>query len=159
VAGRSRDDHHPLRLFQTTGDIAMPRGRLVEEPAMDAQVEDEILSTAHEWDRAMVTNDPDEIGAYMADEWTIVGPDGSIGDKAAFLGWVRSGELTHDTMESHDMTVRVYGDTAVVTGRGVSSGHYRGKPFHLVERVSCVFVREQHLWKCVLTHLSLISGP
>jgi TetR/AcrR family transcriptional regulator, regulator of autoinduction and epiphytic fitness len=123
-----------------------------------AKVDHEIIRTALEWDRAMVTNDPDEIGVYMADEWMIIGPDGSIGSKTAFLELIRSGELTHDIMESHDMKVRVYGDAVVVTGRGVSGGHYRGEPFHLVERVSCVFVRKQHLWKCVLTHLSLISG-
>jgi ketosteroid isomerase-like protein len=131
----------------------------VEERALYAEVDHEIIRTAHEWDRAMISNDPDQIGVYMADEWTIVGPDGSIGTKMAFLELIRSGELTHDIMESHDMNVRVYGDTAVVTGRGVSGGHYRGEPFHLDERVSCVFVREQVMWKCVLTHLSLISGP
>ena len=55
------------------------------------------------WDRAMVTNDPEAIGAYMADDWTIIGPDGSVGDKATFLELVRSGKLTHDVMESHDV--------------------------------------------------------
>jgi ketosteroid isomerase-like protein len=135
----------------------MPRGRLVEERA-NAEVEDEVIRGVYAWDRAMVTNDADEIGSYIADEWTIVGPEGSIGTKAAFLELVSSGELTHDIMESHDLKVRVYGDTAVVTARGVSGGHYRGEPFHLVERVSCVFVREHRMWKCVLTHLSLIRG-
>lgn len=71
---------------------------------------------------------------------------------------VRSGDLTHEVMESHDIEVRVYGNAAVVTARGVSAGHYREEPFHLVERVSCVVVRQQHSWKCVLTHLSLIRG-
>lgn len=73
------------------------------------KVEDEIIRAAHEWDRAMVSNDPDEIGLYMAN-------------------------------------------------RGISGGCYGGEPFHLIERVSCVFVRQQQRWKCVLTHLSLMSG-
>jgi ketosteroid isomerase-like protein len=95
----------------------------VEERVTEAGVEDDIIRASHEWDRTIVSNDADEIGSYMADEWTIIGPDGSIADKARFLELVRSGELTHDTMESHDMRVRVYGDTAVVTARGVSAGH------------------------------------
>ena len=77
---------------------------------------------------AMVTNDPEAIGAFMADDWIIIGPDGSVGDKASFLELVRSGALTHDVMESHDSNVRVYGDTAVVTARGVSGGQYQGEP-------------------------------
>lgn len=124
---------------------------------MSSRVEEELIGVAHAWDEAMVGNDPQAIGSYMADDWTIIGPDGSVGDKATFLELVRSGKLTHDVMESHDLKVRVYGDTAVVTGRGVSGGQYQGEFFHLVERTSCVFVRQQGRWRCVLTHLSQIA--
>lgn len=102
----------------------------------------------------MVTNDADAIGQYMADDWTIIGYDGSVCDKATFLDLIRSGALTHDVMESHDLNVRVYGDTAVVIARGVSGGKYQEQKFYLVERVSCVFVRQDGRWRCVLTHLS-----
>ena len=128
-----------------------------EEPAVSNTIAQELIDVSDAWDRAMVTNDPDAIGLYMADDWIIVGTDGSVGDKAAFLELVRSGKLTHDVMESHDLKVRVYGDTAVVTGRGVSGGQYQGQSFYLVERTSCVFVRQQGRWRCVLTHLSQIA--
>lgn len=124
---------------------------------MDMNVEEEVIGVAHAWDRAMVTNDPEAIGAYMADDWTIIGPDGSVSDKETFVDLVRSGKLTHDVMESHDVQVRVYGEAAVVTARGVSGGHYQGESFYLVERASCVFVRQQNSWRCVLTHLSQIA--
>ncbi|MGH7724742.1 MAG: nuclear transport factor 2 family protein [Candidatus Eiseniibacteriota bacterium] len=113
---------------------------------------------ALEWDAAMVRNHADEIGRYMADDWQIIGSDGMVGDKAGFLALVESGALTHDVMESNDLRVRVYGDTAVTTSHGVSAGMYRGQPFRELERVSCVFVRQQGQWRCVLTHLSRISA-
>jgi ketosteroid isomerase-like protein len=118
---------------------------------------DELIATAREWDRAMVENDAEAIGAYMADDWTIVGPDGSVSDKATFLALVASGTLSHDVLESHDLDVRVYGDAAVVVARGVSGGRYRGQKFREVERSSCVFVRQDGQWKCVLTHLSRLA--
>jgi ketosteroid isomerase-like protein len=124
---------------------------------MDRSVRDELMAVAAEWDRAMVENDTDAIGRYMADDWTIVGSDGSIGDKATFLGLVWSGALRHDVMTTEDLQVRVYGDTAVTVARGVSGGMYQGRPFHEVERVSCVFVRQEGRWRCVLTHLSRLS--
>jgi len=124
---------------------------------VSSTIDEELIDVSDAWDRAMVTNDPEAIGLYMADDWIIVGTDGSVGDKAAFLELVRSGKLTHDVMESHDLKVRVYGDTAVVTGRGVSGGQYQGQSFYLVERTSCVFVRQQGRWRCVLTHLSQIA--
>jgi len=124
---------------------------------MSDRVEQELIDVSHAWDRAMVTNDADAIGQFMGDDWIIIGSDGGECDKATFLGLVRSGTLSHDVMESHDMKVRVYGDTAVVTGRGVSGGKFQGQPFHEVERVSCVFVRQKGQWRCVLTHLSRIA--
>ncbi|MGH9662340.1 MAG: nuclear transport factor 2 family protein, partial [Bryobacteraceae bacterium] len=86
-----------------------------------------------------------------------IGPDGSVCDKATFLGLVKSGALSHNVMESGDLKVRVYGDAAVVTARGVSGGTYQGQPFREVERSSCVFVRRAGQWRCVLTHLSRLA--
>jgi putative acetyltransferase len=122
------------------------------------RMEQDVIDVAHAWDRAMVENDADAIGRFMADEWTIVGSDGGVMDKGSFLGLVRSGVLSHDVMESHDMKVRLYGDTAVVVARGVSGGRYQGRAFREVERVSCVYVRSAQQWRCVLTHLSRMSG-
>ncbi len=89
---------------------------------MGDKMEEELIARAHAWDRAMVQNDTEAIGRYMADDWTIVGPDGSMSDKATFLGLVKSGALTHDVMESGDTRIRIYGDTAVLLARGVSGG-------------------------------------
>ena len=124
---------------------------------MSSSIEDELIAVAHDWDRAMVGNDAEAIGRYMADDWVIIGPDGRVGDKATFLGLVKSGALTHDEMTSEDFRIRVYGDTAVVSARGVSAGKYQGQPFREVERSSCVFVRQAGQWRCVLTHLSRLD--
>jgi len=124
---------------------------------VNGKAEEELIDLSHEWDRAMVENDAEAIGRYMADDWTIVGTDGSVGDESTFLGVVKSGTLSHDVMSSEDFKVRVYGDTAVVIARGVSGGKYQGHAFREVERSSCVFVRQQGQWRCVLTHLSRIA--
>jgi ketosteroid isomerase-like protein len=117
----------------------------------------EIMRVSEEWDRAMVTNDAEAIGRFMAEDWVIIGSNGSVADKSSFLALVRSGALTHDVMETHEMDVRVYGDTAVVIARGVSGGNYQGQPFREVERATCVFVRQAGEWRCVATHLSRIG--
>ncbi len=124
---------------------------------MAGTIEAELIGVAKDWDRAMVENDPDAIGRYMNDDWIIVGADGSMTNKASFLELVRSGALSHDVMQSDDLTVRVYGDTAVVLCRGISGGTYRGKPFREVERSSSVFVKQGGEWRCVLTHLSRLA--
>jgi ketosteroid isomerase-like protein len=125
---------------------------------VSGKAEDELIRAAHDWDRAMIANDAEAIGRYMADDWTIVGSDGNVGDKHNFLALVKSGALSHDVMTSEDINVRVYGDTAVVTARGVSGGKYQGRAFREVERSSSVFVRQDGHWRCVLTHLSRIAA-
>src|SRR5262245_48322473 len=98
-------------------------------PTVRSEPVEELIAVTHDWDRAMVTNDAEAIGRCMADDWVIIGPDGRIGDRATFLELVKSAKLSHDVMESDDLRVRVYGDAAVVTARGVSGGKYLGQPF------------------------------
>lgn len=123
-----------------------------------ARDEQELIDTAHEWDRAMITNDADAIGAFMADDWLIIGADGRAISRARFLDVVRSGALTHDVMESTDVEVRVYGDAAILLANGVSGGTWEGRPFREVERSSNVFIRQNGRWRCVLTHLSRLPA-
>jgi ketosteroid isomerase-like protein len=120
-------------------------------------IEDELIALTHAWDQAIVENDAKAIALFMADDWFIVGADGRMGDKATFLELVRSGALTHDEMTSAEFRIRVYGDTAVVSARGVSGGKYQKQPFRDVERSSNVFVRQGERWRCVLTHLSRLA--
>jgi ketosteroid isomerase-like protein len=124
---------------------------------VSSKIEEELIGVAQAWDRAIVQNDADAIGHFMADDWTIVGSDGSMFDKATFLGLIRSGALSHNVMESEGFHVRIYGNSAVVIARGSSGGTYKGQPFHEFERSSCVFVRQEGRWQCVLTHLSRLA--
>jgi GNAT superfamily N-acetyltransferase/ketosteroid isomerase-like protein len=136
------------------------RGALPRAPrdaGGSGSAEAELIAVAAAWDRAMVGNDPEAIGRFMTEEWTIVGPDGRVGDKASFLALVGSGRLTHDTMETHDPVVRIYGDTALLAARGVSGGRFEGRAFREVEQQTCVFVRRAGEWKCVWTHLSRLA--
>lgn len=125
---------------------------------MNETTEQELKRISTEWDRAMVANDADEIARYVTDDWVLIGTDGNVGSRDDFLDLVRSGELSHDVMDSSDFRIRVYGDAALLVARGVSGGKFRGETFHLVERVSCMFVRQNGQWRCASTHLSEIAG-
>jgi ketosteroid isomerase-like protein len=93
----------------------------------------------------------------MAEDWTIITPEGNVLNRFAFLGLIKSGDLSHDAMEFADMKVRVYGSTAVVTARATSKGRFKGQPFSESERSTDVFVKQDGQWKCVLTQLTRIA--
>ena len=102
-------------------------------------------------------NDPEAIGRFVADDWIIIDADGGIVDKARFLGVIKSRVLTHELMEMDDIPVRVYGDSAVVTGLARSKGKFMQQEFASSERATDVFVKRDGRWQCVLTQLTRFS--
>ena len=117
-------------------------------------MEKELLKLENEFARAVASNNADALDRLLADDWIIVEPDGSIIDKARFLEVIRSGALSHESMKSTDLKVRVYGNTAVVTGLTTSKGKFMGQDFISCERATDIFVKQADRWQCVFTQLT-----
>lgn len=120
--------------------------------------EEELLKVEKEFTETIVTNDLERLGRLVADDWIIIDPNGEIVDRARFFEVIKSGSLTHETMESEDLRVRVYGDNAVVTAVTRTKGKFMGQEFSTQERATDVFVKRDGRWQCVLTHLTRLPG-
>jgi len=105
------------------------------------------------WDQALVSNDTEAIGRFMAEDWVIVSERG-VTTKEKFLAVVASGDLTHETFEGEIISVRQYGEAAVLTGRVRNNGHYKGQPFSSDEWTTDVFVKRNGTWLCVHSHIT-----
>jgi ketosteroid isomerase-like protein len=116
--------------------------------------EEELLKLEKQFAEAIVRNDLEGIGRLVTDDWIIIEPNGEIVDRARFFEVIESGALTHEMMESENFRVRVYGDSAVVTGVTRTKGKFMGQEFSIQERATDVFVRRDGRWQCVLTHLT-----
>jgi ketosteroid isomerase-like protein len=155
----------PASVLRTPASVFVAVGLLTgcadgispKESDMKDDAERELTALEKEWAQAFVKNDAEAIGRYMADDWTVISPDGNVVDKATFLGLIKSGVLTHDLMEIAQVKVRVYGDTAVVTSRATSKGKFRGEAFSELERSTDVLVKQKGQWKSVVTHLTRIA--
>src|ERR1700758_5332089 len=99
-----------------------------------SDIEKELLKLEKEFTAAVIKNDPEAIGRFVADDWIIINADGGIIHKERFLGVIKSGALTHEIMESDEMRVRVYRDSAVVTALTRSKGKFMGQEFTTHER-------------------------
>jgi ketosteroid isomerase-like protein len=119
-----------------------------------SHVEEELLKLENEFAEAIVRNDLEGIGRLVADDWIIIEPDGGIVDRARFFEVIKSGALTHEMMESENLRVRVYGDSAVVTAITRTKGKFMRQEFSTQERATDVFVKRDGRWQCVLTHLT-----
>jgi ketosteroid isomerase-like protein len=117
-------------------------------------LQEELLKIEKDFSLAVVANDAEAVGRFLADEWIMIDPDGGIIDKARFLAVIKSGALTHEMMESDEVRVRIYGDTAIVTALTTTRGKYSGQAFTTQERATDVFVKQDGRWQCALSQLT-----
>lgn len=119
-----------------------------------AQPQGEILTMEKEFGQAVIKNDADAVGRFLTDDWTIIDPDGGLIDKARFLGVIKSGALTHEQMDSDDVRIRIYGDTAIATALTRTKGKFMGQDFTTQERATDILVKKDGRWQIVFSQLT-----
>ena len=115
---------------------------------------EELLKVERDFAAAVLSNDADVIGKFLTADWAIVDAEGGVIDKARFLSVIKSGTLVHEEMELDDMTVRSYGNSAVVTTITSTKGKFAGHEFTTQERATDFFVKRDGRWQCVFSQLT-----
>ena len=108
---------------------------------------------------AVGRNDVGALNRFLSDDWTIVSGEGTLISKDTFLQVMAGGELTHQSMDPVNQTIRLYGGVAVVTAHIQSGGSYRGNFFHTDDISTDVLVKMRGRWVCVLTQLTRVTVP
>ena len=89
------------------------------------------------------------IAANMADDFRQIDSDGDVETKASFIAGLLAPDLQIDPYTVEDFEVRLYADTALLSGRTRMTGSYRGKPFASHYRYIDIYVRSGGVWKIV----------
>jgi ketosteroid isomerase-like protein len=110
------------------------------------------------FNKAVLSNKVDEIKKCVTEEWVLVDSQGGIITQEGFFKVLEQGLLSHDTMTKKILRVKVYGNIALVTGRGQNTGTWQGKPMQADEWITDVYKRENEEWLCVLTHLTPVKN-
>ena len=76
---------------------------------------------------ALAKRDVTTLDDIWADDYTFTNPHGDFLTKKQRLENIRSAHTQIESVGSEDQDVRVYGDTAVITGRVTLKGKYSGK--------------------------------
>lgn len=125
----------------------------------DETVFRELEKAEEAFNQAVVTNDVAAISSCISEDWILVTPEAGPIPRERFLHVVEQGILSHDSMTKDISRVRIYGDVAVVTGRGRNTGMFQGVPISADEWVTDVYVRTENRWICTLTHLTPVAVP
>ena len=117
----------------------------------------EVLQVQLERMEAFVNRDFAVLNKIMAKEMTYTHTSARLDTKAEMIGFMESGRLRYESMERQEANVRLYGETAVVTGRSrihvVSGGADLRFGLVFLE----VFARKDGRWQSVAWQSTRLS--
>jgi ketosteroid isomerase-like protein len=108
-----------------------------------------------EYQRAVKNNDVVTMGRILADDFVVIEGNGKVWTKADLLESARNGKTRYEHQEDSEQSVRVWGDTAVVTAKLWAKGLEDGEHVDYTEWFSDTYVRTSTGWKYVFGQASL----
>ena len=126
--------------------------------AADAR-EAEVLAVENAWMEAYLHDDVTALDAILANDYTLTDSTGGVSTKADDLANARSHRVHFDAYDNTDVRVRVWGDTAVVTGRSRISGNASGRPFAHDITFTDTLAHIDGRWRAVAAHISRTKPP
>jgi ketosteroid isomerase-like protein len=108
-----------------------------------------------QYQKAVKDNDAETIDRIVAADFVLVTGRGTLFHKADLLDEARGKKTTYEHQEDSNRTVRVWGDTAVVTALLWAKGTSGGSAFAYKLWFSDVYRRTRHGWQYAFAQASL----
>jgi len=107
-----------------------------------------------ELDRAIVARDARRVSDLLADDWILINGAAKSKTKAELLAEIVRPEMEFQALDARDVMVRVWGDTAVITGTLHQRYRLRGRQTELTLRYTDTWARSGDSWRQVSEHTS-----
>jgi uncharacterized protein (TIGR02246 family) len=128
-------------------------------PIQTENVEQTIRRLDSERSQAIVRGDTATIERIYADDYSAVNTSGAVRNKAQAIADHKSGALKIESQSFDNVSVRVYGDAAVITGVVTQKGQDKGKDISGQSRFTRVYVKRNGQWRIVAAHSSRVAQP
>ena len=122
----------------------------------------EIMQAESERVRAAIARDTAALDRLLSDDLTYAHSSGSVDTKAQFVESIRTGALQYISMEHSELAARVYGNTALLTGRSsmqVKSPRSGGEAQRFDIRFLTVYVKGGGRWRQVAWQSARLAQP
>ncbi len=130
-----------------------------KQPARDSsriQTEQELRRMNDDWVKALVRADGATLDRIMADDFFFAYPmEGD--DKAQFIGDVVSGDVKVEFLTRENVGVRIWGSTAVLTGKDSAKWYYKGRDFSGHYKIIHIYSLRDDRWQLVSVQACPIS--
>jgi len=138
-----------LMIAIATAGTTLAQDKKPATSAQEAATAEEIKKLEHDRVQAGVRKDIDYVAAATADEYVQIDWEGNVLDKTATLSRIKSNNIQLQSNTLDEVSVRVYGDTAVVTGLATRRGFMDGKDISTGVRYTRVYIKRDGRWQVV----------
>ena len=122
-------------------------------------VQDQIKKMEKDRAAAVVKADVATLEGLTSDDYILINANGQVSNKAETMSMIKTGKIKLTSNEVSDMTVRVYGDTAVVTGKSTAKGSINGIELKGPVMFTRVYVKKNGKWQSVAFQQTPIVAP
>ncbi len=122
-----------------------------------ARTFESVIKTIHELCKAFETADTERLRRNMTDDFTLTGSTGVVTTLADEINDLKSGKAKYAVFKNVDMKPRLYGDTAVVTGKTIIKGTYDGQSVDAEFQFTDTLVWKDGRWWMVASHASRLK--
>jgi ketosteroid isomerase-like protein len=118
-----------------------------------------LTQTVRAWMDALVSRDMAALNRIIADDYLITVSDGRVLNKTQDLEPITSDGVRFLSAVPEDLNVRIFGETAVVTGRGIYQITFKNRSATIYERFTDVYVKRHGRWQPVASHSTTMKQP
>jgi ketosteroid isomerase-like protein len=122
----------------------------------NSAAEAEVQKAEMDLAQMIVHADWDQYSAHLMDDYAASDRNGVIQDKSATLSTLRDREKILD-LSPEDLKIRVYGDTAIVTGHFTLVQRRNGRVDTFFARQTDVFVKRGGHWLLAASHATSLA--
>src|SRR6266550_7267691 len=117
--------------------------------------EDYLLKLDNEWNEAYPRRDVLALDRIIADDWVCIDGAGLVINKSQLLARVESRTPFLDQHKFDEITLRMFGDTVIVTGRLSGTRRDDDGTTYLEQRYTRVYVKRSERWQSVATQVTV----
>jgi ketosteroid isomerase-like protein len=119
--------------------------------------EDRILDLDREWNEAYPRLDCAALDRIIADDWVCIDGTGLMITKSELLTRVASSTSFLDPYKFDEITIRIFGEAAIVTGRLSGQMRDRDGARDVNQRYMRVYVKRNEGWQAVATQVTKVK--
>ena len=129
--------------------LVVGQGSMKSKAAKAGGVEQQLKEMEDDWQKATRAKDTAALKRIIAEDWAATNEMGKILNREEYLSQTTANTDVIQSNENTDMLVRVFGDTAVVTGGLTEKGTRNGTAYTDIYKWTDVFVKRGGHWQAV----------